>query len=117
MTQTDSKETALDVMARIKRNSREREFCLAVLDLWANVQAQGIEIESVDKFGYDPKRLTNADKAKAARSPLHAGRLEPRPLRRAAPQWQPSPQGIQLCPSPRWHDHDPGSHAQGSIRR
>ena len=65
MTQTDSKETALDVMARIKRNSREREFCLAVLDLWANVQAQGVEIESVDKFGYDPKRLTNADKAKA----------------------------------------------------
>ncbi len=68
MTQTDSKETALDVMARIKRNSREREFCLSVLDLWANVQAQGIEIESVDKFGYDPKRLTKADKAKAARA-------------------------------------------------
>ena len=35
-----------------------------MLDLWANVQAQGIEIESVDKFGYDPKRLTKADKAK-----------------------------------------------------
>ena len=29
---------------------------LAVLDLWANVQTQGIEIESVDKFGFDPKR-------------------------------------------------------------
>ena len=34
-------ETATDVMDRIKRNNCERSYCLAVLDLWANVQTQG----------------------------------------------------------------------------
>ena len=67
---TQTKESALDVMARIKRNSREREFCLAILDLWANVQAQGILIESVDKFGYDPKLLTRAGKVQVMKARL-----------------------------------------------
>jgi hypothetical protein len=57
-------ETATDVMDRIKRNNCERSYCLAVLDLWANVQTQGIAIESVDKFGFDPGLLSKADKAK-----------------------------------------------------
>ena len=58
-------ETASDVLARVKRNERERAYCLDVLDLWANVQGQGIEIETVDKFGYDPKLLSGDDKRKA----------------------------------------------------
>lgn len=37
-------ETSRDVIARIRRNERERAYCLAVLDLWAKVQEQGIDI-------------------------------------------------------------------------
>ena len=48
-------ETARDVIARIRRNERERDYCLAVLDLWAQVQEQGIEIA-----GWRPSALTAA---------------------------------------------------------
>ena len=53
-------ETARDVIARIRRLEREREFCLAALDLWAQVQAQGIEISRVASFGFDSRALTPA---------------------------------------------------------
>lgn len=55
-------DTATDVLARIERNSRERDYCLAVLRLWAEAQAQGVEPETVVAFGFDPKLLTGNDK-------------------------------------------------------
>ena len=55
-------ETARDVIARIRRNDRERDFCLEVLDLWAQVQAQGIDIEHVASFGFDSRILTEQEK-------------------------------------------------------
>jgi hypothetical protein len=55
-------ETARDVIDRIRRNDREREYCLAVLDLWAQVQEQGIEIERVASFGFDRSILTEGQK-------------------------------------------------------
>ena len=51
-------ETARDVIDRIRRNERERDYCLAVLDLWAQVQEQGIEIGRVASFGFDSRVLT-----------------------------------------------------------
>ncbi len=58
-------ETATDVIARIKRNERERAYCLEVLDLWAKAQGQGVEIETIDKWGFDPKLLSATDKRRA----------------------------------------------------
>ncbi len=58
-------EKATDVLKRIKRNTQSRDYCLAVLDLWAHVQEQGIEIEAVESFGFDEKFLSAADKQKA----------------------------------------------------
>ena len=55
-------ETASDVVACIRQKDRERDYCLAVLELWAQVQAQGIEPETVEAFGFDPKLLTGRDK-------------------------------------------------------
>lgn len=55
-------ETARNVIARIQRNERERSYCLAVLDLWAQVQDQGIDIGRVASFGYDPRAVTPAQK-------------------------------------------------------
>jgi len=42
------------ILDRLRRDEHERAYCYAVLDLWARVQDQGIEIESVSMFGYDP---------------------------------------------------------------
>jgi hypothetical protein len=55
-------ETARDVIARIRRNQKERDFCLAVLDLWARVQEQGIEVGRVASFGFDSRALTEKQK-------------------------------------------------------
>jgi hypothetical protein len=55
-------ETARDVIARIRRNEKERAFCLAALDLWAQVQEQGIEISRVASFGFDSRILTEKQK-------------------------------------------------------
>ena len=55
-------ETARDVIGRIRRNEREREYCLAVLDLWAQVQEQGIDIERVESFGFDTSILPEREK-------------------------------------------------------
>jgi hypothetical protein len=54
-------ETARDVIDRIRRNERERDYCLTVLDLWAQVQEQGIEIGRVASFGFDSRVLTEKE--------------------------------------------------------
>ena len=69
-------ETARDVIDRIRRNDREREYCLAVLDLWAQVQEQGIEIERVASFGFDRSILTEGQKRGRA-SIKAGGRMTP----------------------------------------
>ena len=53
-----SKIDATNVLARLRQRYRERDYCLAVLDLWAGVKMQGIESETVECFGFDEKLLT-----------------------------------------------------------
>lgn len=65
--------TALEVIERIRHKSRERDYCLAVLELWAQVQAQGIDPEAVDAFGFDSKLLTGKDKRAYQQSSLPGG--------------------------------------------
>jgi hypothetical protein len=55
-------ETATNVLARIRRNRKEQDYCLAVLDLWAQVQDQGIDISRVASFGFDSRVLTEQEK-------------------------------------------------------
>lgn len=55
-------ETATDVLDRIRRNRREQDYCLAVLDLWAQAQEQGIDISRVASFGFDSRALTERQK-------------------------------------------------------
>ena len=48
-------ENALNTLERMKRNRQEQDQCYLVLELWAAVKAQGVEIDHVESFGYDPK--------------------------------------------------------------
>jgi hypothetical protein len=61
------------LLARIKQTRKEQDYCYAVLDLWAGVQAQNIEIESVKAFGFDPKLLSRQEQAKANRARIQQG--------------------------------------------
>jgi hypothetical protein len=56
------KETPQGIMARIQSREKERAYCLAVLDLWVQVQAQGIKPEAVQSFGFADTLLTEAQK-------------------------------------------------------
>ena len=49
---------AEETLARIKARRNEQARLYRILDLWAAVQAQGIEPEEVQSFGFDPKLLT-----------------------------------------------------------
>lgn len=77
---------AQEIIARIRRREKERTYCLAVLDLWAQVQAQGINIERVRSFGFDSRALTPAQRAAWHRRPgydpyietLTSGKKRPR---------------------------------------
>lgn len=81
-----SAKTARNIIARIRHNEQERAYCLAVLDLWAQVQGQGINISRVASFGFDPKTLTadqkRQHKVRCADDPfverLPDGKLRPR---------------------------------------
>lgn len=57
--------SALDLLAAVKAKRKEQDYCYAVLDLWARVQAQGIDVNSVDVFGFSEKRLSPRDQHKA----------------------------------------------------
>ncbi|MEN6367717.1 MAG: hypothetical protein ABFC88_12975 [Thermoguttaceae bacterium] len=50
-----------DILESINKKSRECDYLLAVLDLWAQVEAQGIAPETVASFGFDPKLLEGKD--------------------------------------------------------
>jgi hypothetical protein len=51
-------------LAEIKAKREEESRLWATLDLWANVQAQGIEPEEVESFGFDPDLLPSLLKRK-----------------------------------------------------
>jgi hypothetical protein len=53
---------ATDVLGRIREKRAEEARLLAILDLWAAVQAQGIDIGSVACFGMDPRFLTKRER-------------------------------------------------------
>jgi hypothetical protein len=54
---------AQELIQSIKAKQAEQAKCLAVLDLWAAVQAQGIDIGTVDKFGFKEDWMTRIEKA------------------------------------------------------
>jgi hypothetical protein len=45
---------AQTLLTSIREKQAERDRLLATLDLWASVQAQGIAVDTVDTFGYEP---------------------------------------------------------------
>jgi hypothetical protein len=53
--------SATELIAKIRRNQQERDFCLAVLNMWAQVQEQGIVIDTVSSFGFDSRILTQSE--------------------------------------------------------
>jgi hypothetical protein len=75
--------TAQDVVARIKAREQERAYLLALLDLWAQAQAQGVEPETVRGFGFDSRLLTPEQKRRSRGAEsfievLRNGRRRPR---------------------------------------
>lgn len=46
------------ILVRIRAKQAERDHLLREPDLWAAVQAQGIAIDSVDCWGFEPEWLT-----------------------------------------------------------
>jgi len=47
-----------ETLARIKARREEQARLYQILDLWAAVQAQGVEPEEVESFGFNPKLLS-----------------------------------------------------------
>jgi hypothetical protein len=58
------------LLVKIKAARAEQAELLDTLDLWASVQAQGIVIEDVQCFGFDPKLLTVRQKTAARRAAI-----------------------------------------------
>lgn len=54
--------STIDTIARIKRLSKERDYCLAMLEMWAKVEQQGVDPEAVASFGFDEKLLSGKDR-------------------------------------------------------
>jgi hypothetical protein len=52
-----------ELLESIKAKRAEQAKCLAELDLWAAVQAQGIDIGTVSTFGFKPEWLTRIERA------------------------------------------------------
>ena len=59
---------AQKLLADIRAKQAERDRLLRELDLWAAVQAQGIAVETVDCWGFEPEWLTPKQKAEAQRA-------------------------------------------------
>ena len=52
-----------ELLESIKAKRAEQAKLLAELDLWAAVQAQGIDIDTVATFGFKPEWLTRIERA------------------------------------------------------
>jgi hypothetical protein len=59
---------AQKLLADIRAKQSERDRLLRELDLWAAVQARGIAVETVDRWGFEPEWLTPKQKAEAQRA-------------------------------------------------
>jgi hypothetical protein len=57
-----------ELLASIRAKRAEQAKCLAELDLWAAVQAQGIDIGTVATFGFKPEWLTRIERAQRDRA-------------------------------------------------
>lgn len=54
---------AQELLASIRVKRVEQAKCLAELDLWAAVQAQGIDIGTVATFGFKPEWISRIERA------------------------------------------------------
>ena len=68
---------AQQLLQEIAAKRAEQGRLLAQLGLWAAVQAQGIAIDTVERFGFDEKLLTRGQKFEAQRA---AVRGQPDPV-------------------------------------
>jgi hypothetical protein len=59
---------AQKLLADIREKQAERDRLLRELDLWAAVQAQGIVVDAVDRWGFEPEWQTPKQKADAQRA-------------------------------------------------
>jgi len=59
---------AQKLLAGIRQKQAERDRLLRQLELWATVQAQGIAVDTVDRWGFEPEWLTPRQKADARRA-------------------------------------------------
>ncbi len=60
--------TAQKLLANIREKRVHRDRLLRELDLWAAIQAQGIAVDTVDCWGFEPEWLTPKQKAEAQRA-------------------------------------------------
>jgi len=71
------------LLADIREKQAHRDRLLGELDLWAAVQAQGIAVDTVDRWGFEPEWLTPKQKAEAQRAVL-LGKPHPYTCERSA---------------------------------
>jgi len=64
------------LLADIRQKQAERDRLLRELDLWAAVQAQGIAVDTVDRWGFEPAWLTPKQTVEAQRAVM-AGKPHP----------------------------------------
>ncbi len=59
---------AQELLAGLREKMAERDRLLRELDLWAAVQAQGVAVDSVDRWGFDSDLLTAKQRTDASRA-------------------------------------------------
>lgn len=59
---------AQQLLADIRQKQSERDRLLREVELWAAVPAQGIAVDTVDRWGLEPEWLTPRQKADAQRA-------------------------------------------------
>lgn len=59
---------AQQLLTDIRQKQSEHDRLLGELELWAAVQAQGIVVDTVDRWGFEPEWLTPKQKAEAQRA-------------------------------------------------
>lgn len=50
----------------MNEHAQERAYLLAVLDLWAQAESQGVDPETVKSFGFDPRLCSNPKEKREA---------------------------------------------------
>lgn len=65
-----------DILQRLREAGRQRAVLLEQLAMWGEVQAQGIDPDDVQSFGFDPSLLT-LDQKRAYREAVRLGKADP----------------------------------------